>query len=108
LALYYTPGGKLVKFFFSGSPPLEPLELARGFLPASRDSFSGGVTSHYRKRFPAWFLLVPRERLGTIAFEAPDKMLSLKRRRGADYYLETELVVRRSTAAAREHSLRVA
>jgi len=38
LAPYYLPGGKLVKFFFSGSPPLE---LARGFLPASRDSFNG-------------------------------------------------------------------
>jgi LacI family transcriptional regulator len=49
---------------------------------------------------------VPRERLGTIAFEALDKMLQLKRRRGADYYLETELVVRKSTAAAREQALR--
>jgi len=51
---------------------------------------------------------VPRERLGTIAFEALDKMLKLKRRKGADYYLETELVVRGSTAAARERPLRVA
>jgi hypothetical protein len=54
LALYYMPGGKLVKFFFSGSPLLE---LVRGFLPASRDSFNGGVTSHCRKRFLAWFFL---------------------------------------------------
>jgi len=53
-APYYTPDGKLVKFFFSGSPLLE---LARGFLPASRDSFNGGVTSRCRKRFPGWFLL---------------------------------------------------
>jgi hypothetical protein len=46
--------GKIVKFFFSGSPLLE---LVRGFLPTSRDSFNGGVTSHCRKRFPAWFFL---------------------------------------------------
>jgi hypothetical protein len=48
------PGGKLVKFFFPRSPLLEH---ARGFLPASRDSFNGGVTSHCRKRFLAWFFL---------------------------------------------------
>jgi hypothetical protein len=43
--------------------------------------------------------------LGTIAFEALDKMLKLKRRRGADYYLETELVVRRSTGGVRGRHL---
>jgi hypothetical protein len=59
---YYLPGGKLVKFFFSGSPLLE---LARGFLPASRDSFNGGVTSHCRKRFPAWFFLQVPELLAS-------------------------------------------
>jgi hypothetical protein len=48
------PGGELVKFFFSGSPLLE---LVRGFLPVSRDSFNGGVTSHCRKRFLAGFFL---------------------------------------------------
>jgi hypothetical protein len=48
------PDGKLVKFFLSGSPLLE---LDRGFLPVSRDSFNGGVTSHFRKRFLAWFFL---------------------------------------------------
>jgi DNA-binding LacI/PurR family transcriptional regulator len=57
-------------------------------------------------RPPLTTIRVPRERLGTIAFEALDKMLSLKRRRGADYYLETELVVRRSTAAVRDRKLR--
>jgi hypothetical protein len=46
------PAGRHVKSFFSGSPLLEP---ARGFLPASRDSFNGGVTSHCRKRFLARF-----------------------------------------------------
>jgi hypothetical protein len=59
---YYMPGGKLVKFFFSGSPLLE---LARGFLPASRDSFNRGVTSHCRKRFLAWFFLQVRELLAS-------------------------------------------
>jgi DNA-binding LacI/PurR family transcriptional regulator len=59
-------------------------------------------------RPPLTTIRVPRERLGTTAFEALDKMLKLKRRRGADYYLETELVVRRSTAAARERPLRIA
>ncbi|PYU81646.1 MAG: hypothetical protein DMG50_15190 [Acidobacteria bacterium] len=59
---YYMPSGKLVKFFFSGSPLLE---LARGFLPASRDSFNGGVTSHCRKRFLAWFFLQVPELLAS-------------------------------------------
>jgi hypothetical protein len=47
---YYMPAGRHVKSFFSGSPLLE---LVRGFLPASRDSFNGGMTSHRRKRFLA-------------------------------------------------------
>ncbi len=62
LATYYMPGGKLVKFFFFGSPLLEH---ARGFLPASRDSFNGGVTSHCRKRFLAWFFLQVPELLAS-------------------------------------------
>jgi DNA-binding LacI/PurR family transcriptional regulator len=48
---------------------------------------------------------VPRERLGTIAFQALDKMLKLKRRKGVDYYLETDLVVRQSTAPPRSRRL---
>jgi LacI family transcriptional regulator len=59
-------------------------------------------------RPPLTTIGVPRERLGTIAFQALEKMLKLKRRGGADYYLETELVVRRSTAAARERAPRIA
>ena len=59
-------------------------------------------------RPPLTTIRVPRERLGTVAFEALEKMLKLKRQRGADYYLETELVVRRSTAAVREQPLRIA
>ena len=52
-------------------------------------------------RPPLTTIRVPRERVGTTAFEALDRMLKLKRRKGADYYLETELVVRRSTATLR-------
>jgi hypothetical protein len=43
--------------------------------------------------------------LGTIAFQALDKMLKLKRRKGVDYYLETDLVVRQSTAPPRSRGL---
>lgn len=57
-------------------------------------------------RPPLTSIRVPRERLGVLAFQALDKMLKLKRRKGADYYLETELVVRRSIAAPRKHLLR--
>ena len=35
-----------------------------------------------------------------VAFAALDKMLKLKRHKGSEYYLETELVVRKSTAPA--------
>src|SRR5258708_3380075 len=52
-------------------------------------------------RPPLTTIRVPRERVGTTAFEALDRMLKLKRRKGADYYLETELVVRGSTTTAR-------
>src|SRR6266849_6149368 len=65
------------------------------------------ISFAFLARPPLTTIRVPRERLGTIAFEALDKILKLKRRRGADYYLETEWVVRRSTAAVRERSLRV-
>jgi len=66
------------------------------------------ISFAFLARPPLTTIRVPRERLGTIAFEALEKMLKLKRRRGADYYVETELVVRRSTAAAREQPLRIA
>jgi LacI family transcriptional regulator, purine nucleotide synthesis repressor len=45
---------------------------------------------------------VPREKLGETAFFALEKMLKLKRHRGAEYLLHTELVVRKSTAPARQ------
>jgi DNA-binding LacI/PurR family transcriptional regulator len=52
-------------------------------------------------RPPLTTISVPRERLGRTAFQALEKMLTLKRRKGAEYYLETELIVRRSTAPPR-------
>jgi LacI family transcriptional regulator len=54
---------------------------------------------------PLTTIRVPRERLGRIAFQALDKMLQLKRRKGNDDYLETGLVVRQSTAAPRKRKL---
>src|SRR5258708_6385127 len=66
------------------------------------------ISFAFLARPPLTTIRVPRERLGTIAFEALEKMLKLKRRRGADYYVETELAVRRSTAAARKQPLRIA
>jgi DNA-binding LacI/PurR family transcriptional regulator len=55
-------------------------------------------------RPPLTTISVPRERVGIIAFEALDKMLKLKQRKGASYYLETQLVVRKSTGPARQDS----
>ena len=51
-------------------------------------------------RPPLTTVRVPRERVGVVAFEALEKMLKLKRRKGTDHYIETELVVRRSTGPA--------
>ena len=51
-------------------------------------------------RPPLTTIRVPRERVGVVAFEALDKMLKKKRRQGADHYVETELVVRKSTGTA--------
>jgi LacI family transcriptional regulator len=53
-------------------------------------------------------ILVPREQLGRTAFQALDKMLSLKRRKGAEYHLDTRLIVRKSTAPARQRELHIA
>src|SRR5580704_7814544 len=49
---------------------------------------------------------VPREQLGVISFQALDKMSKLKRQRGAEYYLGTELVIRKSTAPVRQQKAR--
>jgi DNA-binding LacI/PurR family transcriptional regulator len=59
------------------------------------------ISFAFLARPPLTTIRVPRERVGAIAFEALDKMLKLKRRKGADYYLETELVIRRSTTTAK-------
>jgi DNA-binding LacI/PurR family transcriptional regulator len=56
------------------------------------------ISFAYLARPPLTTISVPRERLGLIAFQALDKMLTLKRQLGAEYRLETELVVRKSTA----------
>jgi DNA-binding LacI/PurR family transcriptional regulator len=58
------------------------------------------ISFAFLARPPLTTIRVPRERVGTAAFEALDKMLKLKRRKGADHYLETELVIRKSTAVA--------
>lgn len=51
-------------------------------------------------RPPLTTISVPREQLGIKAFEALERMLKLKRRKGMTYMLETDLVVRKSTAPA--------
>ena len=58
-------------------------------------------------RPPLTTVSVPREQLGRSAFHALDKMLQLKRRKGAEYSLETELVIRRSTGPVRKKDLRI-
>ena len=49
-------------------------------------------------RPPLTTIGVPRKQLGITAFDALDKMLKLKRHKGSEYVLETELVIRKSTA----------
>jgi DNA-binding LacI/PurR family transcriptional regulator len=57
-------------------------------------------------RPPLTTISVPREQLGVTAFEALDRMLKLKRRKGSTYTLETDLVVRKSTAPVRRRSMK--
>jgi LacI family transcriptional regulator len=59
------------------------------------------VAFSFLARPPLTTIRVPREHLGIIAFQALEKVLKLKRRQGAEYYLETELVIRKSTAVPR-------
>jgi LacI family transcriptional regulator len=61
----------------------------------------------YLARPPLTTISVPREQLGIRAFEALDRMLKLKRQKGSNYVLETDLVVRKSTAPVRRLSLKV-
>jgi LacI family transcriptional regulator len=63
------------------------------------------ISFAFLARPPLTTISVPREQLGITAFQALDKMLKLKRQFGAEYYLKTELVVRKSTAPARQRKL---
>lgn len=49
-------------------------------------------------RPPLTTISVPRELIGITAFQALHKMLALKRKAGAEYTLDTHLVIRKSTA----------
>lgn len=52
-------------------------------------------------RPPLTTINVPREELGKTAFLSLERMARLKRHEGAEYALDTELVLRKSTAPAR-------
>ena len=62
----------------------------------------------YLARPPLTTIRVPREQLGTMAFQALEQMLKTKRHKGAEHYLQTELVIRRSTAAPSAQQVLVA
>jgi LacI family transcriptional regulator len=64
------------------------------------------ISFSFLARPPLTTISVPREQLGVTSFQALDKMLRLKRQRGAEYMLETGLVIRKSTALARQNKLR--
>jgi DNA-binding LacI/PurR family transcriptional regulator len=59
------------------------------------------ISFAFLARPPLTTISVPREQLGRISFQALEKMSKLKRQRGAEYTLETELVIRKSTGPAR-------
>lgn len=63
------------------------------------------ISFAFLARPPLTTISVPRERLGVTAFQALDKMMKLKRQSGADYVLETELIIRKSTATASSPSV---
>ncbi len=71
-------------------------------------SISGidGILFSFLVRPALTTIRVPREQLGETAFAALGKLLKLKRQRGAEYVVETELVVRTSTALERKFALR--
>jgi LacI family transcriptional regulator len=64
------------------------------------------ISFAFLARPPLTTISVPREQLGSTAFGALHKMLSLKRHMGADYRLDTHLVIRKSTGPARKHPLK--
>lgn len=49
---------------------------------------------------------VPREELGRTSFSALDRLLKLKKHKGAEFVVDTELVIRKSTAPKPEFSSR--
>ncbi len=49
---------------------------------------------------------VPRQQIGETSFQALERLLQLKRQRGAAHVVETELVMRQSTGPARRGHLR--
>ncbi|GAA3753750.1 LacI family DNA-binding transcriptional regulator [Terriglobus aquaticus] len=64
------------------------------------------IAFSYLVRPPLTTIRVPREDLGVTSFKALNKLLKQKRNRGDEYVIETELVIRKSTAAARTSLLR--
>lgn len=64
------------------------------------------ISFSFLARPPLTTIRVPREQLGQMAFKALTHMLKPKRSRGAEYVVETELVLRKSTAPARTSQLR--
>ncbi|WP_373694140.1 substrate-binding domain-containing protein [Edaphobacter paludis] len=64
------------------------------------------ISFAFLARPPLTTINAPREQLGIKAFVALEKMLKLKRHKGAEYTLETELVVRKSKGIARKVKLR--
>lgn len=59
------------------------------------------ISFAFLARPPLTTIRVPREHVGSMAFAALDKMLKLKRHKGIDHYVTTDLVVRCSTGPAR-------
>ena len=59
------------------------------------------ISFAFLARPPLTTISVPREHVGSVAFSALDKMLKLKRHKGMDHYVATDLVVRSSTGPAR-------
>ena len=64
------------------------------------------IAFSFLARPPLTTIRVPREKLGVTSFKALNKLLKQKRNRGDEYVIETELVVRKSTAVARTSLLR--
>lgn len=65
------------------------------------------ISFAFLARPPLTTISVPCEQLGMTAFAALEKMLQLKRHKGAEYNLETQLVVRKSTGIARKGKLHI-